>query len=78
MASDLETKPGSYSTSGENDQESYKTFSMVGYGVGAACVVAGAIMIGFGSRTRATTSNGVAFVPSVGAHQVGATLSGAF
>jgi hypothetical protein len=76
MASDVE-KPGGYSTGAEQDQESYKTMSMVGYGVGAACVVAGAIMIGFGSRTRAASAN-VALVPTVGAHQVGALFSGAF
>jgi hypothetical protein len=76
LASDVE-KPGGYSAGAESDQENYKTFSMVGYGVGAACVVAGAIMIGFGSRTRAASPS-VAFVPAVGAHQVGAVLSGAF
>ncbi len=76
MATDVQ-KPGGYSAGAESDQENYKTFSMVGYGVGAACVVAGAIMIGFGARTRAAGAD-VAFVPAVGPHQVGAAFSGAF
>jgi hypothetical protein len=78
MATDMETKPGNYSTGAENDQKTYKTLSMVGYGVGAACVVAGAVLIGFGARTRTIPSTDVALAPAIGVNQVGAMLTGAF
>lgn len=78
MATDMQSKPGDYSTARENDQKSYKTLSMVGYGVGAVCVAAGAVLIGFGARTRAIPSGDVALVPAVGVDQVGAMLTGAF
>jgi hypothetical protein len=78
MATDMQSKPGDYSTARENDQKNYKTLSMVGYGVGAACVGAGAVLIGFGARTRAIPSGDVALWPAVGVDQVGAMLTGAF
>jgi hypothetical protein len=78
MATDMETKPGNYSTGTENNQKTYKTLSMAGYGVGAACVVAGAILIGVGARTRAIPSADVALVPAIDVNQVGAMLTGAF
>lgn len=78
LASDLETKPGNYSTAKENNQKNYKTISMVGYGVGAACVVTGAILVGYGAQSEASAPADVAFVPAVGAGQVGAMLTGAF
>jgi hypothetical protein len=78
MVNDWETTYGSYSTNNETDQKTYKTVAWVGYGVGAACVVAGAVLIGFGVKSRTSSSASVALVPSVGPGQMGATLTGAF
>jgi hypothetical protein len=78
MVSDWENKPGAYSTANENDQKTYKTLAWVGYGVGAACVVTGAVLIGLGARSRTESPGGVALVPAVGPGQMGALLAGAF
>jgi len=78
MVNDWETKAGSYSTNNENDQKTYKTLAWVGYGVGAACVAAGAVLIGVGARSRARSSDAIALVPAVGPGQMGAVLTGAF
>jgi hypothetical protein len=77
LASDWENKPGAYSTAAENDQKSYKTTAWVGYGVGAACAVTGAVLIALGAR-RTGSSGDVALVPSIGPGQMGALLTGAF
>jgi hypothetical protein len=77
MINDWETKPGSYTTNKEGDQKSYKTLAWVGYGVGAACVAAGAFLIGWGARSHATSGD-VALVPTAGPGQMGAALTGAF
>lgn len=78
LVNDWETNPGSYSTSNEDEQKTYKTLGWVGYGVGAACVAAGAVLIGVGARSRASSSGEVALVPTVGPGQMGAMLTGAF
>jgi len=78
LINDMETKVGTYSAAKENDQKSYKTLAWVGYGVGAACVVAGAVLIGLGAKSGPTSSTDVALVPSVGPGQVGALLTGGF
>ena len=78
MASDFVTKPGSYSPAKEDEQKNYKTLSLVGYGAGAACLVAGAILIGYGARTKPGSSTEVAFLPAVGPGRVGAMFTGAF
>ena len=78
MVNDWETKAGSYSTKNENDQRTYKTLAWVGYGVGAACVATGAVLIGVGARSRARSLDAIALVPAVGPGQMGAVLTGAF
>jgi hypothetical protein len=78
LITDWESKPGSYSTSSENDQKSYKTLAWVGYGVGAACIAAGALLIGFGAQSHTNSPGDVALVPTVGPGQMGAALTGAF
>jgi hypothetical protein len=76
---EMQTKLGAYSDGKKNDQKSYKTYSWIGYGAGAACAVAGAIMIGFGaSRSSPSSASDVALVPAVGPGQMGAVLAGTF
>jgi hypothetical protein len=77
-ADEMQTKVGSYNARA-NDQKNYKTLAWVGYGAGAACAVAGAILIGLGAvRSAPSSSSDVAFVPAVGPGQVGAMLTGGF
>jgi len=82
MANEMEGEVGSYSPGKENDQKRYKTLSWVGYGVGAACVATGAILIGVGISSRSSsgtsTSTDLALVPAVSPRQVGAMLTGGF
>jgi len=78
LINDIETKVGTYSAAKENDQKSYKTLAWVGYGVGAACVVTGAVLIGIGAKPGPASTTDVALVPSVGPGQVGALLTGGF
>jgi hypothetical protein len=79
IADELETKVGAYSPSKLDDQKSYKTLAWIGYGVGGACLVAGAALVAVGAaRPKSAASAEVALVPSVGPGQVGAMLTGGF
>jgi len=76
---DMEHQLGAYSDGSVNDQQNYKTLAWVGYGVGAACVVAGGVLIGIGAtRSGSKSSTRVALAPSILPGQVGAVLTGAF
>lgn len=74
----MQTSIGGYSSDRESSQKTYKTLAWVGYGAGAACVAAGAILVGVGIKSRTSSSTEVALVPAVGPAQVGAMLTGAF
>ncbi|MGD0835539.1 MAG: hypothetical protein ABSB49_02720 [Polyangia bacterium] len=68
----------SYSTSRNTDINTYKTMAWVGYGVGAACVVTGAILFGFGLRGGSSSPTKIAILPVAGPGQAGALLAGGF
>jgi len=78
MVNSMETGVGAYSSAKESDQKTYRTLAWVGYGAGAACVAAGAILIGVGIKSGTGSSTSVALVPAVGPAQVGAVLTGGF
>jgi hypothetical protein len=76
---EMETQVGAYSSAKVDDQKRYKTIAWVGYGVGAGCAVAGAVLIAVGAaKSSPSSSTRVAFVPAVGPGQVGAMLTGGF
>jgi hypothetical protein len=76
---DMEHQLGAYSESSVNDQRKYKTLAWDGYGVGAACAVAGGVLIGLGvTRSGPKPSDQVAVAPSILPGQVGAVLTGGF
>ena len=77
LATDLKKTDG-YTPGKESDRKSYQTFSWVGYGVGAACVAAGAVLYVIGSGSRSTSEPSVAFVPAVAPDYAGAVVKGAF
>lgn len=77
-ARDLETKVGAYPAK-KDDEKNFKTAAWIGYGVGAACLATGAVLIAVGAvKTKPKSSTGVAFVPAVGPGHMGAVLTGAF
>jgi tetratricopeptide (TPR) repeat protein len=71
MIGDLE---GDFNKGDYSSSKDYKTMSQVSYGVGAACVVSGAILYFLGVRA----GNQVAISPSAGQDMAGALLTGAF
>lgn len=74
----VETDVGAYPASSK-DQKDFKTYAWIGYSAGAACLAAGAVMVAFGIvRSSPESSAGIAFVPTLGPGQMGATLKGAF
>jgi hypothetical protein len=78
MLNDMETTVGGYSAAKNSDRKTYEALAWTGYGVGAACVVTGAILYGFGLRASRRSSTGVALLPAIGPGQAGALLTGAF
>ena len=62
----------------ESDRKTYETLAWVGYGVGAACVVTGAILYAVGLKARSNSTGSVALVPTAGPDRAGAALIGAF
>jgi hypothetical protein len=77
MASDLQKTDG-YTPSKESDRKTYQTLGWVGYGVGAACVTAGAVLYFLGHRPDDAGSTSVAILPSFAPGQAGAAFNGAF
>lgn len=78
MANDWQSKPGSYSSSDEDEQKTYRTLAGVSYGVGAAMAAAGTVLIIVGAKPRAPSSNNLAIAPTFGPGLAGAVLTGAF
>jgi hypothetical protein len=78
LINDMETKVGAYSNGNDSSSKTYKTLAWVGYGVGAACIVTGAILYGVGYRPSESSSTSVAILPAFGPGQAGALLTGGF
>lgn len=79
MANELETKVDAYTESKSSDQKAYGTLAWVGYGVGAACIATGAVLIVVGANRRgSSTRTDVALVPAVGPDHAGVLLRGGF
>ncbi len=62
----------------ESDRKTYEALAWVGYGLGAACVVTGAVLYGIGLKEKSGPASGLALVPVIGTSQAGAVLTGAF
>ena len=76
MASDL-SKVDQYDASKDSTRKDYKTLGWIGYGVGATCLAAGAVLYYLGTRggREATTT---ALVPTAGPGMAGAAVGGTF
>lgn len=62
----------------DSDRKTYTTMAWVGYGVGAACVVTGAILYGVGLKAKSTSASSVALLPILGPDHAGTVITGAF
>jgi hypothetical protein len=69
--------PNIYQRNTESKRKNYETVSWVGYGVGAAGLVTGAVLYGIG-LSKGSSSGKVALVPAVGPGLTGVALCGAF
>jgi hypothetical protein len=77
MASDLETY-GGYTDSKESQRKTYATLGWIGYGVGGACVAAGAVLYYLGLRSESHASSSISLVPAVASDRAGAAIGGTF
>ena len=78
LASDLKKTDG-YTSGKESDRKMYQALGWAGYGVGAACVVTGAVLYVLGLRSSGSGNGStVAFVPAFAPGQAGAVVKGAF
>ena len=77
MTSDLEV-PGAYSRSTESTRANYATMAWISYGVGGACVAAGAILYILGWKSGQAGSTSVALLPVISQDGGGAIVQGAF
>jgi hypothetical protein len=75
LAKDLNAT-GGYDQDKASSRSTYATLTWVGYGVGGACLVGGAILYYLGSRTSEPST--VALLPSLAPGQAGVNLQGAF
>jgi len=77
LSSDMGTTIGNYE-SRKSDRKTYETMAWIGYGVGAACVVTGAVLYASGLRAGGSSSTNLALLPTIGSGQAGALLTGGF
>lgn len=84
LASDLDASAATtnasttlYTRNKESSRSTYETYSWVSYGVGGACLAAGAVLFYLG-HSRAADHASVALLPAAGPGQVGAVMQGAF
>jgi hypothetical protein len=75
MADDL-NQPAGYDRDKVSQRSNYETMSWVGYGVGSACLVGGAVLYYLGRRSGSAPA--VALFPTVASGQAGVNLHGAF
>jgi hypothetical protein len=75
LANDLNSPTG-FDRSKLSDRSSYRTMSLVAYGVGSACLVGGAVLYGIGvTRSQPST---VAVLPALAPGYASLSLQGAF
>lgn len=75
LASELKKTDG-YSSGKESDRKAYQTLGWVSYGVGAACLVTGAVLYLLGRRSDHAAT--VVLVPAFLPGQAGAVMKGVF
>jgi hypothetical protein len=75
----MQSHPDDYTSGKHSNQQTYKTLAWAGYGVGAACIAGGVVMIAIGASRRASPAQTeVALVPAIAPGQAGILLRGGF
>jgi hypothetical protein len=69
---------GTYTQGKESDRSTYQTFGWVGYGIGSACIAAGAVLYFVGRSAGGEVSTNVALAPSFAPGTAGAVVKGSF
>lgn len=79
MVNDMETNVNGYTRSRDSNRATYETLTWLGYGVGAACIATGAILVAVGAGSRHSSSaSDIALAPTLGPGQAGILLRGGF
>ena len=79
LVNEMETTVDSYTSDRNSSQKTYKSLAWLGYGVGAACIATGAVLIAIGASRNGSANRGnVAMVPAVGPGHTGLLLHGGF
>jgi hypothetical protein len=79
LADEMQNTVDAYTSGKNSTHDTYKTLAWVGYGVGAACIATGAVLLAVGaSRSDSSAENKVALVPTLGPGQAGVLLRGGF
>jgi tetratricopeptide (TPR) repeat protein len=76
MTDDLH-QPDGYTDAKESSRKDYKTAASISYGLGAACVAAGAVLYILGWKSHGSSAS-VALAPALGPGQAGAVIEGSF
>jgi hypothetical protein len=76
MSEELEQR-NKYSEARDSSRKTYKTMSVISYGVGAACVATGAVLYLLGSSSQGD-SPAVAFAPALATGHFGVAMEGRF
>lgn len=77
LASDMEKLDG-YTSDRESSRKTYRNLGLVGYGVGAACILTGGVLYVLGLKAPATPTSSVALSPLVAPGSAGLAMTGAF
>lgn len=75
---EMNTEIGSYSEQKENKSKSYNKLAWAGYGLGAACIATGAILVALGLRSRNGDHVSTVLLPVLIGNQMGVSLTGVF
>jgi hypothetical protein len=79
LVDEMESNMDAYTSSKSSSRKSYETLGWIGYGVGAACIATGAVLIGVGvSRGGSAAQTSVAVMPTFSPGQAGVLLRGGF
>jgi hypothetical protein len=78
LADEVQGGVDAYTREKDSSRKTYQALTVVGYGVGAACIVTSAVLIGFGATRGSSAKTDVALVPALGPDHAGVLLHGGF
>lgn len=78
LVDEMQNKVDAYTSDKSSSQKTYATLAWVGYGVGAACIAAGAVLTVLGASRHGSGRTDVALLPAIEPGLAGAVLQGGF